>query len=450
MTSQLLRRHSKHAHHRLEALYLVLGSVCVVIIALVPFHALLTTWAGSTWGYIDGWRIWKEVLLLAMLPLAIVAVSRDHRLRQWLRSAVLARLILAYAVLYLASGVMAYIQGNVNLPALLYAYGANLRFLALFLLVIATVRRVPWLRRSMLQVVLVGGALVVVFGLMQIAVLPFDVLRHVGYGPDTIPAYQTVDNKLAYQRIQSTLRGANPLGAYMVVYLALLAAYVRRFARHWWYWVLVAGSVAVLFFSYSRSGYIGVLIALLVIGWVELPRRWRKWAVAGTGVALIAAILAVVLFRNAPTVQNTLFHSDDSSASVTSSNESRANAMRLGLQDVWHEPLGRGPGTAGPASARNLYPARFAENYLLQIGQEVGWVGIVLFGSILWLVGVGLWRLRRDPLALALLGSFVGLFVVNLVSHAWTDDTLGLLWWGLAGLVAGPALGAFRLNSNNG
>jgi hypothetical protein len=57
-------------------------------------------------------------------------------------------------------------------------------------------------------------------------------------------------------------------------------------------------------------------------------------------------------------------------------------------------------------------------------------------------VGVGylLWTRRADPLALSLLAALAGLTVVNLLSHAWADDTLTYVWWGLAGIaMAQPA-----------
>jgi hypothetical protein len=45
---------------------------------------------------------------------------------------------------------------------------------------------------------------------------------------------------------------------------------------------------------------------------------------------------------------------------------------------------------------------------------------------------------RADPLALGLFASFIGLTVVNLFMHAWTDDTLAYVWWGLAGIAMAP------------
>ena len=49
-------------------------------------------------------------------------------------------------------------------------------------------------------------------------------------------------------------------------------------------------------------------------------------------------------------------------------------------------------------------------------------------------VGYLLWLRRADPLALTLFASLIGLTLVNMLSHAWADDTLAYVWWGLAGV----------------
>ena len=34
--------------------------------------------------------------------------------------------------------------------------------------------------------------------------------------------------------------------------------------------------------------------------------------------------------------------------------------------------------------------------------------------------------------------SLIGISFINLLSHAWADDTLSLLWFGLAGIALAP------------
>jgi len=101
--------------------------------------------------------------------------------------------------------------------------------------------------------------------------------------------------------------------------------------------------------------------------------------------------------------------------------------------------LGDGPGTAGPASYYNQgHPVRIAENYFVQVGQETGWLGLALFLLINVGVAALLYVKRDDPLALSLFASLIGLTLINLFSHAWADDTLAYVWWGLAGVALAP------------
>jgi len=143
-----------------------------------------------------------------------------------------------------------------------------------------------------------------------------------------------------------------------------------------------------------------------------------------------------LLLRNNIGVENALLHTQQHSRIASTSNAAHASALRAGVRDVLHQPFGDGPGTAGPASVYNgSHGARIAENYFIQIAQEAGWLGLALLLAIFWLVARQLYEQRRSsPLALALLTSFLGLFVVALLSHNWTDDTLAFIWWGFAGI----------------
>lgn len=416
-----------------------LALLYIGVICLLPFHAFFTTWIGSSVGYLDVWRIWKELIIVGSVPLVCWLVWRNKITPKdpwpvWL--------IVAYMVLTVGLGLVALAVHRVNTEALIYGLLANLRFVGFFLLVAVIAVQTDVLRRHVTSVVLWGGLAVVTFGLLQIVVLPYDFLAQFGYGPDTIPAYHMVDNKLNYLRIQSTLRGPNPLGAYLLIIATLSVVYWRaRLPRMSWRLMAYSiGVLIVLLFSYSRSAYLGLLCSVLVVLIVMAKPHHRRYMVLGLGLVLTLFVGLFFVLRNNDVVQNTLFHTDESSRSAQSSNMARGEAMTNGLRDVLYEPLGRGPGTAGPASARNVYPARIAENYYIQIAQEVGWSGLALFLAINIYTGWLLWLRRKDTLVLALFASLIGITVVNMVSHGWADDTLGLLWWGLAGVVLGPAI----------
>ena len=418
----------------------------LVILALVPFHAFLTVWAGSVTGHYTLVRLWEEVLLALLVPPALYVLWRNKLWRQLGRHSWLVWLMGAYAAVQLIWLGVALSHGSVNLKAGLYGLLINGRFLLFFGLVWLAAYNDAFLKRSWRQLVLIPAALVVVVGLLQRLVLPHDILRHFGYGDATIAPYETIDHKVQYLRIQSTLRGANLLGAYTIVVVAAIVAGLRRYYR----WAGLIAVVAVLFFSGSRAAWIGAVVALLTLLWLRLPnRRLRRLAIGGGVLGFAALFALIVVLRNQDFVQNTVFHTDENSHSAVSSNAAHFSATNRALKQVIREPLGRGVGTAGPASVYNdKEPSRIAENYFLQLGQETGWLGMGLFVAICVVASCGLWRRREEPLAQLLLASFVGLTVVAMFMHLWTDETASFLWWGLAALALAPST-ISKLSTNN-
>lgn len=405
------------------------------VLVLLPFHALLTTWAGSNFGHLDAWRIWKELAIVAIFPFSLWLCLTSPSLRRWLKTDKLVWLCLAYAVLFVGCGFWALHKHEVNNSALIYSLLSNLRFIGFMMVVIPAARLSDFLHRNWLKLLLGPATIVIIFGLMQRFILSYDFLHHFGYGPNTIPAYQTVDQKLEYRRIQSTMRGANPLGAYLLVVLTAAASQLwRPRTRMIIGGILMAGLLA-LGFTYSRSAWLALIPGIGLVLWYQNNRPdIRRWLAAALVLGVMAGSIGLLAAKHDRVLQNTFFHTDSSSVSAESSNASRVDALKTAAREVLHEPLGRGPGTAGPASARNNHPARIAENYFLQIGQEVGWLGLAIFLAINAIIAQRLWERRSNTLALVLLASLVGLSLINLVSHAWADDTLGLLFFGLVGI----------------
>jgi hypothetical protein len=194
-----------------------------------------------------------------------------------------------------------------------------------------------------------------------------------------------------------------------------------------------------LFFSFSRSAWLGALVAVGFIAVLELHQRFSSKLLLPAVAVIVVLLAAGYGLRHNVRFENIVLHTQSHSAAKMSSNQGHVQALKSGLSDLVHEPLGRGPGTAGPASVYNNHPSRVAEDYFVQIGQETGWLGLVTFLLINLGVGYLLWLKRRDPLALSLLAGLLGISFINLFSHAWTDDTLAYVWWGLAGIAMVPA-----------
>ncbi len=445
----------------------ILVVTATAMMALLPFHAFLTVWASSLVGHYTAMRLWKEFLLAGLVigcAMLYLLPARHARMpglsglsgtpglvETWRRLRFsrptefwLATLIPIYLLLLAGYGAAAYVAHAVSLKAAAFGVLLDSRFLVFFLVIWLLSIRSDLIVRHWRQILLVPAAVVICFGLLQFSVLPADFLTHFGYGKQTIEAIQTVDQKADYQRIQSTLRGANPLGAYLVLVLAALGSLALRqtgskqragSSRRSYYALAFAAACAALAMTFSRSAWIGTMATCGYLLWNTLrgTRYWRQVVVAGTVGLVIFGTVGIMLRQN-DTFQNAFLHTDEHSRSVTSSNQGHFMATTNGLRDVVRQPLGRGPGTAGPASVDNMVAApRLAENYFVQIAQEVGIFGVGLFVAINCLVARALWLRRSDALAVVLLAALVGISVVNLLSHAWTDDTLSYIWWGLAG-----------------
>lgn len=424
---------------------IALSWIIAFILVLLPFHAFLTTWAGASFGHYDLWKLWKELLLVVITPPAVWLALRDPELRQWLAKSWIVRLFCLYVLLHLVLGLWALRKGAVNVEALGFAWIINLRFIYFFIICGIVARYSGFLLRHWAKILLLPAAVVVIFGVLQKIVLPVDFLRHFGYSSRTIPAYQTVDANIDYQRVLSTLRGANPLGAYLTLIVPATLMQLRK-SRILQVGLILA-SAEVLYFTYSRSAWLGAALAAgLAFGWLSAKKINFRPAVAISAAAVVIVLAAGTLYytRHNSAAQDVLLHTSSNSSSSVTSNEAHISALKSGTSDIYHQPLGRGPGTAGPASARNDHPARIAENYFLQIGQEVGIIGMALFVVINALAAFELWCRRTQPLAAILLAALLGITLINLLSHAWTDDTLAYIWWGLAGLACAPHYPAAR------
>ena len=416
------------------AMYLSWTSALVLI--LLPFHAFITVWFSSFLGHYTLLRLWKEFLLIIIVCGAIAILLADKDLRKKLFSFWPARLIGIYIFLLLIWGFVALAKGDVSSKAMWYGLLVNLRFLIFFVVVAVVAAKSDLLGRIWPKVLLLPAALVSFFAILQFLVLPYDFLRHFGYGQATISPYETINHNLNHLRVVSTLRGANPLGVYLILPIsAFVSLLLVKKLKGSLYGILGIGLVLALVFSFSRSAWIGAIVSVLVLLWLCLKKPRHRALTLRIAIALAAvAALSGFALRNNTTFENIIFHTDHTSVVATSSNEGHLAAFKQAVGDIVNQPLGRGVGTAGPESVYNLGQTRIAENYYLQIGQEVGIAGIIIFVGVNILVGIELWRRQNNQLAKVLLSSLVGITFVNLVSHAWTDDTLAYLWWGLAGI----------------
>lgn len=406
----------------------VVAAGLLVVLALMPFHAALTVGLGHVLGHRSAWQAWKDAVIAGM---ALIAAWQTARLPEW-------RERLRPWLLPLGSfaGICLVVTA-LQRPApvnLLFGLKVDLEFLVAFALAVLVSHRRQAERA--VRIVLVTGAAVAVIAAVQAYVWP-DMLGWLGYGPATILPYRYVDPTDHLRRVLSTLGGPNQLGEFLILPLCLsLHALVRR--PRWQHAVLITVLAIALFNSYSRSAWLGAVVALgttaaLTVRWPA--RRWLPAAAGGSVLLAAAAWLAARTGRG----RAVLAHENARSARVYNSSAGHLQALRHGLTTLDHHLLGTGLGTAGPASLSAGVPV-ITENYYLQLAIETSVLGLVAFVAIVVVVGVRLYRRRRGVRwAAPALGALVGLSVVNVLLHGWADSSTALVFWTTAGLVVGQA-----------
>ncbi len=413
----------------------------LVIIGGVVLHAPLTIWLGTLMPEISlELKAWKELLLIptALFALVIIAQRKAWKLFQ----SPLVVIALLYSLLHLALVPLF----DTNMTAKIAGLLIDLRYIVMFVLMVLAIQLYPQLRRPMLWTVGFGGVIVGLFALLQVFVLPRDVLVPLGYNESTIQPYLTVDENPDYVRINSTLRGPNPLGAYAVILLSLVASYwlvIKRKPRR----LLVAGTLIVtvglsvaLWASYSRSALLAGVLALGLVVLFAVGRQIPRWLWLSGGI--FALVLAGTLFaaRDTSFVSNVILHENATTGGSISSNEGHVESLADGFERLLRQPLGAGIGSTGSAS---LYTddTVIIENQYLFVAHETGWLGLTLF--LILFVGIlkAAWRSRKDWLALGVFASGIGLAVIGLLLPVWVDDTVSLIWWALAGMIVGEYYG---------
>lgn len=430
----------------------VLSWIIAVIFLLLPFHAFITVWLSSLFGQYTLLRLWKEFLLVLLMfgSLYILLKNREIISRMW--NSRLIKLIVLYIALLAISAIWTAVNDEIAAKAIWYGLLVDLRFLIFFLAVIVIASRSDWLAKRWQILLFVPAILVAAFAVLQYLVLPYDFLKHFGYNDTTISPYETINNNINRLRVASTLRGPNPLGAYLILPLCALAVWLLAEKRERRDKILFgSGLLLALIFSFSRSAWIGFLLGVAVVAWYSIKSSQTKRRILiGAGVFAIAASAGAFALRNNHAFQDTVFHTNDASTIKVSSNYGHREALEDAVSDIYHQPLGGGVGSAGPQSFYSDRQIRISENYYLQIGQETGLVGMAIFIAIIFLVGFKLYAMRAEPLALALLASLIGLSFIGLLAHVWTDDTIAYVWWGMAAICLSPVIITDRLKPKNG
>lgn len=415
--------------------------ILLVIFGGIVLHAPLSVGLGTVWpNYELIIKSWKEILLGVALVLSIVILTIR---KQW---EIIRTKIIYLIALFAALNLLLIPAFYTGFEATVAGLFINLRFFLFFVLVYVAVRLYPQAYRLFLVTFVAGALVVTVFAILQVTVLPNDILKYLGYNESTIVPYLTVDQNINYIRINSTLRGPNPLGLYAVITLVVVLVAWLRGARKMTKkeqiiaGILAAGSVIALWASYSRSAALAAVAAVGVVLLVVYGRRISRAVWIAVAVVAIALTGSLVALRDTQFVSQVILHEDPHEGNNVNSNDGHADSLVDGTRRMIMQPLGAGVGSTGSASMHGE-KTLIIENQYLFVAHENGWIGLALFLMITYYVLIGLWRRRAAWLALAVFASGVGIAIAGLFLPVWVDDTVSIIWWGLAAIaLAVPAV----------
>jgi hypothetical protein len=404
----------------------IVDTLQIAMIALVigiPFSVFLTVWiAGAV--DIKLSSAWNEVMVAVLAFMALYLFLKDSKLRNAILARKINLLIGVYFFLHLA-----YIPFSKDYFIAFAGMASNVRFLICFLIVQVIVFYRNGFGAQLQKVILSVSAVVAGLGIVQALLLPKDFLRHFGYEipgatkPGVPPAYHMVANS-GLVRAQSILRGPNVLGAYLILPLTAAVATKK---------IIIAFLFGLtILLSYSRSAWLGAFIAIAVVGICIHKKRIRSHGFVVASLIGLMILLGSILALNTSIGRQLVLH-DTGSSTIEDSNAGHLKAFNTGVADIISQPMGSGPGSAGPVSALTGYP-RIAENYFIQVTQETGWFGGVLLLAIHMAVIKALLSIKNDR-KLTAIAAFCGLILTNLLLHTWADEAVAITFWMYAGAV---------------
>lgn len=407
----------------------------LLVFGLIVVHAPLTVWLGTVLPSAAlAVKAWKEVLIGIAAVLVVVELGRTRQLK-----AFAAQPVVLFAVLYMAFHVV--LTGFYPQPLQSAVAGLliDLRYVLYFVTVYGFLTLYPQHKRLFIKVAVAGACVVLGFAAVQL-VLPKDALTTIGYGDTTIQPYLTVDKNPDFVRFSSTLRGPNPLGAYAAMVVTGIVAFGMAYGRKVKDWrmkllhlgLAMTGLVA-LWISYSRSAWIGLAVSIAILLALRYWKRISKRA-WGTMVVLVAVLAAgTVAVKDTAFFQNVVLHNNPTTGASIDSNTAHVDSLVDGLARMGMQPFGAGVGSTGSASLLGDN-GLIIENQYLMIAHEAGWAGLALFVGLFVLVLRQLWVRRNDWLARTVFASGIGLAAIGLLLPVWADDTVSIIWWGLAAI----------------
>ncbi len=409
--------------------------IAVGLLSVLPVWLFAAVWLGDTLG---GYEVWRAVpsVLFAALTLAVFLYSLwkhpselKHFFIDKINWAIFALgLIVAITVL----------TGQATWHAKAVGLVMDGRYLLAFLTFRMLIRIDGQFWRTVLgelpRILTFVGVALAVIGVIQVTLLPREFLTVFGYSIGGVAPYVSIDQG-ENLRAFATLAGPNNYANYLLITFFAALFMVRKSAgKGRLFYVLATSLISVgLVASSSRAAWLAAAVALAVFFLLNVKIS-KKVIVAGLASLAVLAGLFLVLLEVPIFRENILHIREDRNSSHETSNDAHLSALIDGVDRVASKPLGCGVGCSGPASYYSD-EAIISENYYLQMAQQYGIVGGLLFILVVGLILFRLVEISEIGRLWFVVG--IGLCFAALFAHTFTDEAVAVTWFAVAGAIAG-------------
>ena len=454
------------------AFLLSMGAAAIAIFLGLFFSAQAGLFAiAAMWVAVGAWRYPKEAFLLLLFVAPLLPILKATQVLSVvtpLKDVVIGALLLKTTILPLVQKRDPYRRNVLLFTLVLFTLWALVGFLRADNTVLGLLRLrdlflyIPllWIARAviasyadlrlLLRIVVGGGAIILLLVGLQFLAWPDGmVLRYDPVLATWIP------------RVSGTLAHPNLLASYLLFLIPLVSSLflVRSFSlrARSLFAVCTIASLLILFFTYSRSGWIAVVGALGALVGLVLVRR-RRLVLPSVALAAGVFLLLVTLVPGAKTFLRTAIDPTYASnaerleilAGVVATASPTSAIVGEGLGDVVSATMRSvsiSLGDIAAADVRHVQIAKartFVDNAVLKTWLELGVVGL---GLIFWITvrALGMsWRESRmgslpegRALARALFATTVGLVVLSFFLDVPEIFPVALFWWAFVGVVQG-------------
>lgn len=397
-------------------------SLLYLLLALVPFHPFIKTVLLKTEGLssIEIFLIssWKEIIILLIILSAVATYfkNRDRIKLIWTDYLIIGLIFWAVVSLFF---------NDLRLTNLLFGIKYSFGFLLLYLSV-----KILKLKKNQLtiavKIFIAAGLVVALLTLIQYFFISDQTLINLGY--HNIGSWQPEKGLDVFQSVSGQKRafgpmsGPNQLGTYLsltaIIALGLLVFNGIKKNRPGLLLTLSL-SLPALYFSFSRSAWLIFALAAISLVIIKAKKRWSF----GRAISIAALAAVLVVLTIIPNWQTLIRHTD----------QDRLQRLSQSFQIFLDNPLGVGIGQTGPAAQwlNSAGRAVISENYYLQIGLELGLIGLIAFliiiANIIRQLGrrIGQQKDRfQKSFQISSLIGFIAVLISGLFLHSLADSAL--------------------------